>query len=90
MNLEMARSQFAQAVVLQQQSESSQFVQILQTLLTAHRATEGTGLPFHICYRNDTAQSELVLGEAWRVVPSDNLIAELETTWGDSAVEIRY
>jgi DNA polymerase-3 subunit alpha len=48
------------------------------------------GLQVRIAYRNARAQGEMQLGEAWRVKPSDTLLAELRAAFAGSIVEIAY
>jgi DNA polymerase-3 subunit alpha len=48
------------------------------------------GLAVQIVYSNERAQGELRLGDAWRVRPSDELLAELRNTFAGSAAEIVY
>ncbi|OXH82342.1 hypothetical protein CA830_37885, partial [Burkholderia multivorans] len=48
------------------------------------------GLAVQIHYSNARAQGEMRLGDAWRVKPSDALLAELRATFGGGAVEIAY
>lgn len=48
------------------------------------------GLAVRIRYTNVRAEGELALGEAWRVRPSDELLAELRTAFDKSIVEIAY
>ncbi|GAB7539563.1 DNA polymerase III subunit alpha [Burkholderia sp. 3C] len=48
------------------------------------------GLAVQIVYNNARSQGEMRLGEAWRVKPSDTLLAELRATFGEGAVEIAY
>ncbi|ACR29729.1 DNA polymerase III subunit alpha [Burkholderia glumae] len=48
------------------------------------------GLVVQILYNNARAQGEMRLGEAWRVKPSDALLADLRATFGDGSVEIAY
>lgn len=48
------------------------------------------GLAVQIVYTNARAQGEVRLGDAWRVRPSDDLLAALRTEFAASAVEIVY
>ncbi len=48
------------------------------------------GLAVQILYNNARAQGEMRLGDAWRVKPSDTLLAELRAIFGDGTVEIAY
>jgi DNA polymerase-3 subunit alpha len=48
------------------------------------------GLAVQVAYRNESAQGEMRLGDAWRVRPSDDLLATLRSEFAGSAVEIVY
>jgi DNA polymerase-3 subunit alpha len=48
------------------------------------------GLGVQIAYRNACAQGELRLGDAWRVRPTDELLAALRTEFSGSSVQIVY
>ncbi|PLZ01481.1 DNA polymerase III subunit alpha [Burkholderia sp. WAC0059] len=48
------------------------------------------GLAVQIAYSNDRAQGEVRLGDAWRVKPTDDLLAALRGAFADSAIEIVY
>ncbi|KAB0646113.1 hypothetical protein F7R13_31825, partial [Burkholderia territorii] len=48
------------------------------------------GLAVQVHYSNARAQGEMRLGDAWRVKPSDTLLAELRATFDGSIVEITY
>ncbi|MEX3605867.1 MAG: DNA polymerase III subunit alpha [Burkholderia sp.] len=54
------------------------------------RAPMPNGLAVQILYNNARAQGEIRLGNAWRVKPSDTLLAELRVIFGDGTVEIAY
>lgn len=49
-----------------------------------------TGLGVTICYRGPRAESEIMLGDAWRVMPGDALLSELRAAYSAEAVEISY
>jgi DNA polymerase-3 subunit alpha len=61
----------------------------LRTLLTPYRALSGT-CPVRICYRNDEAETELTLPEAWRVRLEDALLAELHDWLTPDNVRVIY
>ncbi|RKP44943.1 DNA polymerase III subunit alpha [Trinickia fusca] len=48
------------------------------------------GLAVQIAYSNARAQGEMRLGDAWRVRPSDELLAQLRSAFAGGAVEIVY
>ena len=49
----------------------------LRDLLTPHVATDGNGVSVRISYICEQARCEAVLGDAWRIVPSEEAIAAL-------------
>jgi DNA polymerase-3 subunit alpha len=49
-----------------------------------------SSLPVSVYYRSDTAESEVVLGDAWRVKPSDSLLIELQAELAGGSVQIVY
>ncbi|MFC5430400.1 DNA polymerase III subunit alpha [Paraburkholderia denitrificans] len=121
MDLERARSRYAQAVKLQVNGNAD--VHALRAVLEAHRAKpddtlpapaepararggrEGggygrdrershavipNGLAVQIAYRNERAEGEVRLGDAWRVKPTDDLLAALRSELAGSSIEIVY
>jgi DNA polymerase-3 subunit alpha len=48
------------------------------------------GLAVQIVYRSDNAEGEVRLGDAWRVRPTDELLAALRSEFSGSAIEIVY
>jgi DNA polymerase-3 subunit alpha len=48
------------------------------------------GLAVQIVYRNERAEGEVRLGDAWRVKPTDDLLAALRGEFAGSAIEIVY
>ena len=116
MDLERARSRYAQAVRLTMNCNAD--AAVLRRVLEPHvskdepgaanvvdapaprgggrdggrrpQAPLPNGLAVQIHYSNARAQGEMRLGDAWRVKPSDALLAELRATFGGSVVEITY
>ncbi len=60
----------------------------LREVLTPH-LREG-GLPVAIRYRPQGAECEIVLGDAWRVAPGDELSTLVGTVLGAQAVAVEY
>ncbi|WP_406850871.1 DNA polymerase III subunit alpha [Herbaspirillum huttiense] len=60
----------------------------LRDTLAAHRQEQG--LPFVMKYRQSDAACEVVLGDAWRVNPSDSLQSTLVASFGKEAVVVEY
>jgi DNA polymerase III subunit alpha len=48
------------------------------------------GLAVQIVYRGARAEGEVRLGDAWRVKPTDDLLAALRGEFAGSAIEIVY
>jgi DNA polymerase-3 subunit alpha len=121
MDLERARSRYAQAVKVEMNGNAN--AHTLRAVLEAHRAkpdetlpapvadTRGrpvrngrdggggreraqaaipNGLAVQIVYRNARAEGEVRLGDAWRVKPTDELLAALRGEFAGSAVEVVY
>ncbi|MFP4904112.1 hypothetical protein ACLFKT_34355, partial [Paraburkholderia sp. BR14261] len=48
------------------------------------------GLAVQFAYRYDRAEGEVRLGDAWRVKPTDDLLAALRGEFAGSEIEIVY
>ncbi|NYH22044.1 DNA polymerase III subunit alpha [Paraburkholderia bryophila] len=48
------------------------------------------GLAVQVVYRSESAQGEMRLGDAWRVKPTDELLAALRGEFAGSSIEIVY
>jgi DNA polymerase-3 subunit alpha len=48
------------------------------------------GLAVQVVYRSENAQGEMRLGDAWRVKPTDELLAALRGEFAGSSIEIVY
>jgi DNA polymerase-3 subunit alpha len=62
----------------------------LAELLTPHKERQRDGCPVVIHYSSANACAELVLGDEWRVKPSDELIELLRDKFGRDVVSIDY
>jgi DNA polymerase III subunit alpha len=49
-----------------------------------------SGLAVQIVYRSENAEGEVRLGDAWRVKPTDELLAALRGEFAGSSIEIVY
>jgi DNA polymerase-3 subunit alpha len=74
MDMTQARAKFARAIRLSMNGGST--AARLRELLSPHVAAEG-GVSVRISYVCDQARCEAVLGDAWRIVPSEEVIAAL-------------
>jgi DNA polymerase-3 subunit alpha len=61
---------------------------VLKDVLTPYR--EQQGLPFVLRYPHPEAECEVMLGDSWRVVPSDALQIQLATMDGSQHVAVDY
>jgi DNA polymerase-3 subunit alpha len=89
MDIDQARVCFARMleVRLASRAASDAFVQVLQDALTP--SLKGK-CPVHVEYINGKAAARLVLGEAWRVIPSDDLLQRLRALEGIERAEVVY
>ncbi len=85
MDLEEARRRFARRVLI---SVETLDVVALESCLARHRQANGAWVS--VRYRNARSRGLLHLGEAWRVLASDKLLAELRALVGEAAVQLRY
>ncbi len=85
-----ARRRFARELVLQ--LECSQFTPDFEVqfgrLLGARRTREGC--PVRVVYTGNGARAEIVLGEQWRVPPTDEAIGRLRERFGAENVTLSY
>jgi len=61
---------------------------LLRDTLSSHRQPQG--LPFVMRYLQPDFNGEMVLGESWRVNPSDSLQSSLVASFGKGAVVVEY
>jgi DNA polymerase-3 subunit alpha len=116
MDLERARSRYAQAVkvCMNGNADAGTLKRVLEAHCTPREETlepaaqgattprggrdagrqrptpTANGLTVQIYYSNARAQGEMRLGDAWRVRPTDALLADLRGAFAQSAVEIVY
>lgn len=86
MDIGAARIQYGQRVVvsISKQVEPA----YLKETLSAYRMPQG--LPFVMRYDQPGVGCEVMLGDAWRVVPADALQSSLAESFGKDAVAIEY
>jgi DNA polymerase-3 subunit alpha len=75
------------AIALDMQQAGNGFVAALKTTLTPFRHG---ACPVWIDYRNTQASGRMVLGDDWRVQPTDELLQRLRDLAGCDAVEVCY
>lgn len=88
MDLTQARAKFARAIRLSMNGDST--AARLRDLLTPHVAADGNGVSVRISYVCEQARCEAVLGDAWRIVPSEDAIAALRQALAAENVATLY
>ncbi|WP_426417355.1 DNA polymerase III subunit alpha [Aestuariirhabdus sp. LZHN29] len=88
MSLVDARQQYARFLCLELPESlcKNGFTQFLAQLFGDHPGTT----PVQVNYRRDDARATLLLGESWRVEPSDELVQELRDHYGKDQVMLSY
>ncbi|TWC67247.1 DNA polymerase III subunit alpha [Herbaspirillum sp. SJZ099] len=86
MDLGAARIQYGVRMVVQ--INKAVDTALLRDTLSAHRQEQG--LPFVMRYLQPDAGCEVVLGDAWRINPSDSLQSSLVASFGKEAVIVEY
>jgi DNA polymerase-3 subunit alpha len=92
MTLTEARGRAIQGVCLQLNAEGfdDQWADQLAGLLKSHQGDPAALCPIFIEYEAKTVGARLRLGDAWRVVPNDDLIADLRQRFGRDQVRLDY
>lgn len=89
MSIEEARGRYAKnlSLCVSQAQINHDFIKKLETTLQPYI---GGTLPINIYYTSPKAQGKIRLGVEWSVNPSDELLADLSTLLGKSAVELVF
>lgn len=89
MTLDDARTRNAKslALAINQEQLDAKFVKELTACIAPYK--EGT-LPLHFYYQNEQGRALLKGGVEWRVTPSEQMLVELRTLLGESAVELEF
>ncbi|MFT7090691.1 MAG: DNA polymerase-3 subunit alpha [Candidatus Azotimanducaceae bacterium] len=66
------------------------FTDELAQLLTPFKGRPGEGCPIAVAYVHEEAEAEITLGDAWRVMPDDDLIQNLRDRYGNERVLLDY
>ena len=90
--IDQARESFARGIHLTWKTsdnaeESMNFIAKLTEVLSPYK---GGACPVSINYTSSRAKAHVQLGDAWRIQPTDELVAKLKWLLGTTAVEIRY
>lgn len=88
MNLVDARSYYARKILVDLSSDQMQtgFREKLSGLLTQHPGQ----LPVQVNYRRDDAAASILLGDQWKVSPSDELVSSLRQWLGKESAQVEY
>jgi DNA polymerase-3 subunit alpha len=89
MDIGTARAQYGRQFVLSLSSIAPRIdAAQLKTVLAAHRSE--SGLPMSLRYTRDGVRCEILLGDDWRVQPTDGLQGALAERLGREAVSVEY
>ena len=94
--IEEARARFARVIKLsiERDAMDADLGEHLAGLLEPHRGNgapdDAPRCPVVLAYRCLQGEAELTLGDAWRVAPTDNLLAALRGAFGTECVEVAY
>lgn len=89
MDISEAREKYARGLIISlfDRQIDDQFLKRLRSSLESHRS--GT-IPVHIYYQRKDACARLLLGETWRVTPTNGLLNNLRTLVGNKQVELEF
>lgn len=92
MDVTAARSRFARGVALRMngRSDAAKLRALLEPYVAPRNDEAPAGVPVHIEYTNGDARCETVLGDAWRILPSDEALLALRAALSGEAVETLY
>jgi DNA polymerase-3 subunit alpha len=95
LTVEQARSRFASNLLIEWPTPMTNGKlpnqnEALQDLLCALKPYAGGECAVHIRFQDEKASAELVLGEAWHVQPSDDLLKKLQVVAGGQNQLMRY
>ncbi len=90
--IDQARENFARGLHLTWKTtdkieESMDFIERLTEVISPFK---GGACPVNINYSSSRAKAHVQLGDAWRIQPTDELLAKLKWLLGSTAVEVRY
>ncbi|MDO9141735.1 MAG: OB-fold nucleic acid binding domain-containing protein, partial [Methylobacter sp.] len=91
-SMEQARDVFARSLQLvwTATGDNSADRSFISKLTAALEPFKGGSCPVGIAYSSTQAKANLQLGDAWRVHPTDELLARLRLLLGKGAVEVKY
>ncbi len=90
--IDQARESFARGLhinwnVTNSSEEPQRFIEKLSETLSPFK---GGACPVNISYTSAQAKAKVQLGDAWRIQPTDELLAKLKWLFGAKAVDVRY
>lgn len=91
-SMEQAREVFARGIQLVWNAVGNEYEDhgFVTRLMAALEPFKGGSCPVSISYTSIVAKASLQLGDAWRVHPTDELVARLQAFSGSEVVEVRY
>ena len=89
-SIEQARGQYARALSLKLNAAEGEPLDYADVLMTLLKPYSGGPCPVSIHYRGISAETELLLGDAWRVNPGDELLRRLRARLGVECVSMQY
>ncbi|MDO9422954.1 MAG: DNA polymerase III subunit alpha [Methylobacter sp.] len=91
-SMEQGREVFARGIQLVWNAAGNEHEDhgFVTRLMAALEPFKGGGCPVSITYTSTVAKANLQLGDAWRVHPTDELVARLKALSGSESVEVRY
>jgi DNA polymerase-3 subunit alpha len=89
-SMEQGREAFARSIQLVWNATELEDHGFVTKLMAVLEPFKGGGCPVGISYTSLVARANLLLGDEWRVHPTDELVARLRTLSGNGAVEVRY
>lgn len=88
MTLNQAREQMVKRLLIR--VDGKEVDQLLAQLPSAIESYIGGQCSIAIAYQSETAAAELVLGDAWKIKPSGELLNRLSQLYGNEKVEFEY
>lgn len=87
--LDQVRRRLAKRIIIHMNSES-QVNELLSQLPPIIKPFCGGSCDIAIAYSSNNARAEIILGEAWRVLPDPDLLTRLQIMCGEDRVKVEY
>ena len=88
LSMQEARRRYARRIAVDLDHIDANVTTMLKETLMPF--VEEDGCAVSVCYGNTTAEGQFLLGDRWRVVPSDELLANLGQHFGAEAVSVVF